>query len=1095
MRNPFFPISQKSVYFGKAKPLMRSLLLLACLAPAALVAQEKGYYRTPSIYQKTVVFTAEGDLWKYDMTNGVTTRITTNPGLETNPAISPDGRKIAFEAEYEGSSEVYEMDINGGVPKRLTYDFAGRNLGISGWTRDGKILYRTSRYSALPSSRLATVDPATGVSEPLPLWQASEGCYDPGGVLFFTRLEDQGSKTKRYKGGFIQQIWKFDGKQEAVCLTSDFDGTSTNPMLYQDRVYFLSDRDGTINLWSMDKDGKNLKQHTFSKAWDLQTASIYETSIVYQKGADLWLYDIGSNTEKMLDIRLTSDFDQRKPKWIKSNPGSITYSDLSPNGNYAAIISRGRLFVSPSKGDRWVEVNRRSGIRYREVHFINDKSLAVLSDESGENEIWRINADGSDTARQLTHDSRVMLQTFAVSPDGRYIASNDKNDALRVIDAGSGAIKFEYTASYAGNGELTWSPDSRFLNFTRGIENQNSQVCVLDVQGWKMTPLTTTRLNSSTPTWSADHKWLYFISERNLHSLVQSPWGPRQPEPFYTETQNIYAMPLDSLGKFPFTPVDSWLSDSVFNPAPAEDKHAKKDRPIDWAYAMRTLYQVPVKSANLGGLDAADGFLYYLDLGPAGNRGGGKLFALKMQESKTYEPIEVASGVSGYTLSANKKRLLITFSNRNLALADANGQKVDVEKSALELSNWNFVVDPRAEWKEMYADAWRMMRDYFYDRDLHKVDWAGVRQRYAPLLDRLTDRYELDDLIGQMVGELSTLHTFVAGGDKRQAPDQVPVGFLGALLKKDPKGLRIEHIYQSDPDYPNFSSPLNKPELHIREGDIITAVNNVRLSDVSDISELLANKVGVPVKLSLLDAGAKPYDQVVRPFSPGSDESLRYAEWELTRREKTDSLGKEQIGYVHLRAMGGGDMDDFVKQFYPVFNRQGLIIDVRHNFGGNIDSWVLEKLLRKAWMYWQGRYGGPAWNMPFAFRGHVVILCDQMTCSDGEAIAEGFRRLGLGKVIGMRTWGGEVWLSFDNTLVDNGIASAAETGVYGPEQKWLIEGRGVEPDFVVDNLPFETYKGKDAQLEYAIDYLTKQIAKEPVPIAPAPPHPDKSFKY
>jgi len=610
-----------------------------------------------------------------------------------------------------------------------------------------------------------------------------------------------------------------------------------------------------------------------------------------------------------------------------------------------------------------------------------------------------------------------------------------------------------------------------------------------------MIPLTTTRLNSTTPTWSADHKWLYFISERNLHSLVQSPWGSRQPEPFYTETQNIYAMPLDSPGKFPFTPVDSWLSDSVFNPSPPADKHPQKDRPVDWNYAMRTLYQVPVKSSNLGGLDAADGFIYYLDLGPAGNHAGGKLFALKTQESKTYEPIEVASGVAGYTLSANKKRLLITFTNRNLAIADANGQKIDVEKSALELNNWNFVVDPRAEWKEMFVDAWRMMRDYFYDRDLHKVDWVGVRQRYEPLVERLTDRYELDDLVGQMVGELSTLHTFVVGGDKRRAPDQVSIGFLGALLKKDPRGLKIEHIYQSDPDYPEVSSPLNKPELRIREGDIITAVNNVRLSDVSDISELLANKIGVPVKLSLLDAGAKPYDQIVRPFSPGGDENLRYGEWELSRREKTDSLGKEQIGYVHLRAMGGGDMDDFVKQFYPVFNRQGLIIDVRHNFGGNIDSWVLEKLIRKAWMYWQGRSGGPAWNMPFAFRGHVVILCDQMTCSDGEAITEGFRRLGLGKVIGMRTWGGEVWLSFDNTLVDNGIASAAETGVYGPEQKWLIEGRGVEPDFVVDNLPLETYKGKDAQLEFAIDYLTKQIAKEPVPITPAPAHPDKSFKY
>jgi tricorn protease len=388
-----------------------------------------------------------------------------------------------------------------------------------------------------------------------------------------------------------------------------------------------------------------------------------------------------------------------------------------------------------------------------------------------------------------------------------------------------------------------------------------------------------------------------------------------------------------------------------------------------------------------------------------------------------------------------------------------------------------------------------MMRDYFYDRDLHKVDWNAVRAQYEPLVSRLTDRYELDDLMAQMVGELSALHTFVYGGDKRVSPDQIPVGFLGALLKKNGKGARIAHIYHSDPDYPDQASPLNRTGSHIHEGDIITAVNNVSLDETPDIAVLLANKVGIPVKLSLLDAGGKPFDEVVRPMSAREEFLLRYSEWELTRRERTDSASHNDIGYVHLRAMGSGDMDDFVKQYYPVFDRKGLILDVRHNNGGNIDSWVLEKLLRKAWMYWQSRSGGPTWNMPYAFRGHMVILCDQNSASDGEAVLEGFRRLGLGKVIGMRTWGGEIWLSQDNRLVDNGIASAAEMGVYVPEGKWLIEGHGVDPDIVVDNLPWATFQGKDAQLETAIDFLKKQIAAEPTPVPAVPAHPDKSFKY
>jgi len=346
-----------------------------------------------------------------------------------------------------------------------------------------------------------------------------------------------------------------------------------------------------------------------------------------------------------------------------------------------------------------------------------------------------------------------------------------------------------------------------------------------------------------------------------------------------------------------------------------------------------------------------------------------------------------------------------------------------------------------------------------------------------------------------MVGELSALHTFVGGGDKRRSPDQIQTGALGARLSKTATGMRIDHILMSDPDYPEFSSPLNKPELRITEGDIITAVNNTPVNEVSHIAELLANKVSIPVKLTLTDKSGKTYQQVVTPCSGGDEYTLRYEEWEYNNRLKTDSASNDEIGYVHLKAMSGNDMDDFVKQFYPIFTRKGLIIDVRQNFGGNIDSWVLEKLMRKAWMYWQARAGKPYWNMQYAFRGHMVILCDQQTASDGEAVTEGFRRLGLGKVIGMRTWGGEIWLSGGNRMVDNGAATAAEMGVYGPEGTWLIEGRGVEPDIQVDNLPVESFKGKDAQLEYAIDYLKKLIKDQPVAVPAVPAHPDKSFKY
>jgi tricorn protease len=1076
-----------------------SFTLLLCVSGYALFAQQKGYYRTPAIYQNTVVFTAEGDLWKYDMVTGTTSRLTTNPGVERNPVFSPDGKQIVFVGQYEGASDLYLMSTNGSVPKRLTYDFDGR-IRPAGWTNDGKIIYTSSRYNSLPDQQMIRIDPSTLAFDLIPLAQVSDGCYDESGVLYFSRLPKQGSNNKRYVGGTIQQLWKFDGKQEAKCITCDFDGTSYNPMLYKNAVYFVSDRDGTMNIWSMDKEGKSLKQLTFSKEWDIKSPSIYNSKIVYQRGADLWVYDIETGKEKMLAISLGSDFDQRKPRWIKNPVESITFTSLSPKGNYTAIISRGRLFVAPIKGDRWVEINRKSGIRFKEVHFLDDRTLIYLSDESGEFEIWKTAADGSGTSQQLTKNSKVLIRAISVAPEGKYIAYIDKDEVLRIIEASGGAVKFQYTDPDFGIGDVSWSANNQYFTFSHGLENQAAQISVVDIATGKIIPITSSRLDSYGPSWSSNNHWLYFLSDRKLTTKVQSPWGSRAPEPYYTETTNIYAMQADTADKFPFLPGDAWPEpdSSLVQTAKPDDKNIKvkpqmTSKPVDWNLSKRLLYPVPVKSGNIRDLAAGDGVLYWLDAGDASD-GTAKLFALKTEYNKQAQPVEVATGINYYRLSADKKKILLV-KGKMLIAGSANGEKIDPDKNKIELANWNFQVDPVEDWKEIFMDSWRMMRDYFYDRNLHKVDWVAVRKQHEPLLERITDRYELDDLIAHMVSELSTLHTFVYGGDKRVSPDQIQTGFLGARLLTDAKGIKIAHIYKTDPDYPESSSPLDKPGLAIKEGDIITSVNDVPVKTVQDIAELLANKVNTPVKLSLVSRQMHSYTQEVKPVSANDERMLRYNEWELTRRMQVDSSTNDQVGYIHLKAMGSGDMDDFVKQFYPVFTRQGLIIDVRHNGGGNIDSWVLEKLMRKAWMYWQGRTGKPYWNMQYAFRGHMVVLCDQFTGSDGEAFAEGFKRLGLGKVIGMRTWGGEIWLSSDNILVDNGIATAAEYGVYGPESKWLIEGHGVDPDYVIDNLPAETFKGKDAQLEYAIQYLKDKIKKEPVTVPAVPAYPDKSFKY
>lgn len=469
--------------------------------------------------------------------------------------------------------------------------------------------------------------------------------------------------------------------------------------------------------------------------------------------------------------------------------------------------------------------------------------------------------------------------------------------------------------------------------------------------------------------------------------------------------------------------------------------------------------------------------------------------------NKGEKPERLMEGVIGFEMSADGKKMMVHKKDEidvfdSSVKPEALKNPKTLADAKVDLKDWKFSVVPSDEFKEEFLDAWRLHRDYFYDRNMHHIRWAAMRDKYSEFIGRVRDRAELNDLLADMVSELSALHTFVRGGDLRKGPDEVKVASLGAMLERDDAagGYRIEHIYKTDPDRPDRLSPLVRYGVDAAEGDVITAINGRNVLTADAPSDLLRDQAGRQVLLTLKKSGASERRQtVVKPISPEEDANLRYTEWEYTRRQTVEQKSAGRIAYVHLRAMGPGDMNDWEEQFTPVFDRDGLIIDMRHNRGGNIDSWILGKLMRKAWMYWQARMGAPVWNMQGAFRGHMVVLCDELTASDGEAFTEGFRRLGLGKAIGLRTWGGEIWLSGSNFLSDRGVATAAEMGVYGPERKWLIEGHGVDPDIVVDNLPHATFEGGDAQLDRAISYLQELIRKEPAPVPAAPPFPDKSF--
>lgn len=1120
------------IYLGFSLFILASVFQLRGQAPAG----RRGYYSSPSLHGDTVLFTSEGDLWTVSVRGGAARRLTTGLGVEDEAHISPDGKTVAFSADYEGPREVYTMPIDGGLPRRRTWD---GDSHPEGWAPDGRLLIATTRYSTLPETELVLLDDRGG-REIVPLAQAAEGAYSPDGhTLFFTRWPKQPSRTKRYKGGWAENLWSFDGKDEAVPLTGDYTGTSTNPMFWNGRLYFLSDRDGVMNVWSMDAAGHSLKEESRQRIFDISSASLDDGRIVYASGADLWLLDLKNGKDEKIPITLVSDFDQLRQHWVTKPMQYLTQAHISPDGSQIVLTARGEIYVAPAKTGRIVKVAGDSDVRFRAARFLPDgKNIVALSTKTGETEFWKFPANGEGAPEQWTNDAKVLRWDGIPSPDGLWLAHYDKNQQLWIYDVKAKTDKRIAQSMNGDFGNLSWSPDSRWLAYDETANNTFDQIKVLNIASGEIQTITSDRFDSEDPVWSSDGKWLYFLSDRNLNTTVPSPWGPRAPQPHFAKTMKIYELALVPGVRSPFLPADELHPDQPEKkdsekpdtekskdgaaPAAASDKkladagkktdgshddksdskNGKKppEVKIDFAAVDARVDEVPVPPGNYDSLDATDKRLCWT------NRSDGPDPKTSLQcldiANKGDGPDTILSDVNGYELSLDRKKMLVRKNDdfyvfdssvKGSALSDPK----TMAKSTVNLSHWTISTTPGAEFHGIFLDAWRLERDYFYDRNMQGVNWVAMRDRYLPLVDRVATRDELNAVIAQMVSELSALHTFVVGGDDRKTADNIDTATLGAVLRRDEKagGYVVEHIYRYNPDLPDQAPPLARPESLVKEGEVIVSIDGRNLLNVADQRDLLRGKAGQQVMLQVKNAKGETRDVLVKPISEATDSRMRYAEWEYTRRLKVDQASKDAIGYVHLRAMGANDIDQWARDYFPIFNRQGLIIDVRHNQGGNIDSWLLGELLRKAWFYWQARIGNPTWNMQYAFRGHIVVLCDERTASDGEAFSEGFKRLHLGTLIGTRTWGGEIWLSGSNVQADNGVATAAETGVYGPDGKWLIEGHGVDPDRTVDNLPHATFAGSDAQLQAAIDLLKQEIKQDPRPVPQHPPYPDKAFQY
>ncbi|MYN05071.1 peptidase S41 [Pseudoduganella sp. DS3] len=1106
------------------------LLSLGLLAATAGAHAADPYVRFPAVRGDTVVFTAEGDLWKAGVAGGPAQRLTTHAGSETQAAISPDGQWLAFVASYEGAPEAYVMPLAGGLPKRLT--FANENVRVLGWTAKGEVLVALPTQTG-PRNRweVAALQPDTLARRSFPVADANDAVLDDAGkTLYFTRLGllMTGDNVRRYRGGATAQLWRYDvdGGGEARPV---FQGDTANfkrPMWWKGRLYFVSDRDGADNIWSANADGGDLRAHTQHKDWDVRNAALGDGRIVYQLGADAQLLDLDSGATRALKVSLLSDFDQQRTRQVRSPLEALTNTALSAREERVVLTARGRVSIAGTGSLRRVEIAIPEGARARDAVFSHDeKSVYAIVDTSGENEIWKFAADGSGKAERLTTDGNNHRWAIYPSPDGKWLAHNDKKGRMWLLDLATRVNTLVDDAGKAAgidqHDPAVWSPDSRYLAFVRSdTDAQRDQVGLYAVEGKQLAFVTGDRYPSESPVFSPDGRWLYFLSARNFTLANGSPWGDRNMGPVFDKRVGVFALALQPGNRFPFKPDDE-LSKAGAKPAETpEEKAAEKavekavekvaDAKADkaaggvpakpgapakpalpaivFAGLAERVYEVPLAPGNYRDLAVDDKRLYFLEREGSDGRSTLKTLAIARNNP---QPEVFAANVRSFELSGDRKRVFYrSFSASgpgDMLIVDAGAkQPADISKAKVRVEDWTFVSNPRLEWKQMFNDAWRMHRDFLYDAKMRGVDWNLVRSKYTPLVERVTERAELNDILGMMVAEVGALHSQVQPGDiRRPAPEGSPAG-LGAVLARTAKGYRVEHVYRTEPELPNARGPLAQPDVDVREGDTITAVNGKPVLEARDISDLLLNQADKQVLLNVVTAKGAQRSVIVTPVAQARHATLRYGDWEQSLARKVDEASKGRIGYLHLRAMGPNDIATFAREFYANVNRDGLIIDVRRNQGGNIDSWIIEKLLRKAWAYWAPPSGRTYPNMQNTFRGHLVVLVDELTYSDGETFAAGVKSLGLAPLVGKRTAGAGVWLSDRNRLSDNGMVRVAENGQFSEaDGQWLIEGVGVSPDVEVDNLPHASYKGQDRQLDVAIEMLQKKLREQPVrPLQP-----------
>jgi tricorn protease len=1065
-------------------------------------AQTEGYYRFPTIHGDTVVFVAEDDLWEVPASGGVARRLTANLGTVSHPLFSPDGRWLAFVGREEGHAEVYVMPAAGGPARRLT--FLGSNAAVVGWHEDRIVFASDVGRPFRRDLWLHTVDLDGGEPQTLALGPAQAASWGDGGMVIGRNTGDP-ARWKRYRGGTAGQIWIDTGGTGAFRKLIELPGNLANPMWIGERVYFISDHEGVGNVYSCTPDGDDLRPHTGHQEFYARNASSDGRRIVYHAGADIHLLDPAAGEGHKVEIAYHSPFVQRSRKFAGPAKYLEEY-ELSGDGARLALVVRGQTFTMGNWEGAVLQHGVRNGVRYRLTRWLNDgKRVVVVSDEGGQDHLEVHHLDGSAAARSYADLDVGRPQAIRVSPTKDEIALTNHRQELIHIDLESGERTVVERSEYSPLAGFDWSPDGRWIAYAFSPSLRVSVIKLYDASTGEIHQATEPVLWDVAPAFDPEGKYLYFLSARVFNPVRDN----MQFDLGFPQGMRPYAIALRVDVPSPFVPQPRGFGKNKDEDKPdeaqGEDEAATEGKTgdglkvtIDLDGIADRIVAFPVEEAKYGQIDAIKGKVFYTVHPVEGARGQPWLSAeppakatLKVFDLGKLKESVFVDAITSFTLSGDGSAMACRI-GRKLRVIEAKrdpSQKLPAEDKPGRSSGWiDFSrvkpsVQPAHEWQQMFHEAWRLQRDYFWVEDMSGVDWERVLHRYEPLVARVGSRSEFSDLMWEMQGELGTSHCYELGGDYRPQP-QYKLGYLGADLTYEPQhdAYRFARVLRGDVWNDQHAPPLRRPGLNVEEDMLLLAIGGQRVGRARHPNELLVNQAGQEVQLTVAERdGSSPRTVCVKALA--SEAPLRYRDWVEGNRQYVHEQSAGQVGYIHIPDMGADGYAEFHRYFLIELDHKGLIVDVRYNGGGNVSSLLLDKLARQRLGYDLTRWMG---SMPYpqeSVRGPMVTLTNEQAGSDGDIFSHAFKLMKLGKLIGRRTWGGVIGIWPRNWLVDGGITTQPEFSFWFRDVGWGVENYGTDPDIEVDNTPQDYARGVDAQLDRAIEEVLQEIEAHP-PLEP-----------